>query len=212
MPKRSTRSKGVVIIAETTGARYAITPDFTTRHHREGETNMDQGVRGWIYKTARQNMWRVSNHIDLADLMQDGFLVWHRVCIKYPNVQEQKHRMALFKTAFTNHIHDLSKKRSRLDLVTEADLDTPMDVMLEGEDPTSDPDLAFIVKQLPPALLRVLKRVIESNGPYRLNLDHTRETTNERLCRFAGLDPSKRNIQAALLQYLAGVRLHPQYD
>jgi hypothetical protein len=144
--------------------------------------------------------------------MQDGFMIWVRVCNRYPNVTEQKHRMALFKTAFTNHIHDLSKKRSRLELVAEADLDTSMEAMLEGEDPTSDPDLAFVIKQLPPALMRVLTRMIESNGPYRLRLDHTRETTNERLCRFAGLDPAKRNIHTALVQYLAGARLHPQYE
>ena len=179
---------------------------------KTGETNMDQGVRGWIYNTARANMWRVSSHIDLADLMQDGYLIWVKVTAKYPNVTSQKHRMGLFKTAFTNHIHDLSKKHSRLDLVAEADLDTPMEVMLEGVDPNADPDLAFIIKQLPPALMRVLSRMIETNSPYRLRLDHTRETTNERLCRFAGLDPTKRNIQAAVLQYLAGARLHPQYD
>lgn len=177
-----------------------------------GETNMDQGVRGWIFKTAKENMWRVSSHIDLADLLQDGALIWVKVSAKYSNVTEQKHRMALFKTAFTNHIHDLSKKRSRLELVAEADLDTPMEVMLEGEDPTSDPDASFIIAQLPASLKRVLQRVIASDGPYRLRLDHTRETTNERLCRFAGLDPTKRNVQAAILQYLAGARLHPQYD
>lgn len=175
-------------------------------------TNMDQGVRGWIFKTARENMWRVSSHIELLDLMQDGAVIWLKVCGRYPGVTETKHRMALFKTAFTNHIHDLSKKRTRLDLVPEADCDVPLDVMLEREDPTADPDFAFIVKQLPPALARVLSRVITSDSPYRLHLDHTRETTNERLCRFGGLDPAKRNVHTAIMQYLAGRQLHPQYD
>lgn len=177
-----------------------------------GETNMDRGVRGWIFKTAKENLWRVSGHIDFADLIQDGYLHWHRICIKYPNVTKQSHRMALFKTAFTNHIHDLSKKKSRLELVAECELDTPLDVMLEGEDPGADPDHAFIFAQLPPTLMRALSRVIDGTSPYRHRLDHTRETTNERLCRFAGLDPSKRDVQTAVLRYLAGHRLHPQYD
>jgi hypothetical protein len=177
-----------------------------------GVANMDQGVRGWIYKTAKENLWRVSGHIDFADLIQDGYLFWHRITIKYPNVTATKHRMALFKTAFTNHIHDLSKKKSRLDLVTESDLDTPMDVMLEGEDPNADPDHTFIFRELPPAIMRALSRALEGTSPYRLRLDHTRETTNERLCRFAGLDPSKRDIHTAVLRYLAGHQLHPQYD
>lgn len=177
-----------------------------------GATNMDQGVRGWIYKTARENLWRVSGHIEFSDLVQDGFMFWHRICVRYPNVTETKHRMGLFKTSFTNHIHDLSKKKSRLDLVTESDLDTPIESMLEGEDPGADPDLAFIIRELPPAIMRTLARCIESNSPFRLRLDHTRETTNERLCRFAGLDPSKRDVQEAVLRYLNGHRLHPQYD
>lgn len=173
---------------------------------------MDQGVRGWIFKTARENLWRVSGHIELGDLVQDGFLFWHRIVLRYPNVTETKHRMALFKTSFTNHIHDLSKKKSRLELVAESDLDVPMDALIDGEDPGADPDIAFIVRELPPALMRMLMRLLEGDPPYRRRLDWSRETTNERLCRFAGLDPTKRDIQAAVLQYLRGARLHPQYD
>jgi DNA-directed RNA polymerase specialized sigma24 family protein len=175
-------------------------------------TNMDQGVRGWILKTARENLWRVSGHIEIDDLVQDGFMFWHRIVTRYPNVTETKHRMSLFKTAFTNHIHDLSKRKTRLDVVPEADIDVPIEHMREGEDPSQDPDLSFIIKQLPPAIMRVLTRMMERENPYRLRLDRTRETTNERLCRIAGLDPSHRDIQTAVLQYLRGTRLHPQYD
>ena len=174
---------------------------------------MDQGVRGWIYKSARENLWRVSGHIDFDDLVQDGFMFWQRIVVRYPNVTHRPHQMALFKTAFSNHIHDLSKKKSRLELVTEADMDVPLDFMLEGDDPAQDPDLAFIITQLPPAIMRVLTRMVEGqDSPYRLRLDHSRETTNERLCRFAGIDSSKRDVHTAVLQYLHGARLHPQYD
>lgn len=180
-------------------------------------TNMDQGVRGWIFSTARSNLWRVSSHIDLADLVQDGWLVWHRVCVKYPNVTQQKHRMALFKTAFTNHIHDLSKKKSRLEVFREADLAEEFERALEGIDPSSDPDLGFVITQLPRSLKRLLQRAIETDSPHRPRYSltsklHTRETTNERLCRLAGLDPAKRNVHTAIIEYLAGGRLHPQYD
>jgi hypothetical protein len=96
--------------------------------------------------------------------------------------------------------------------VVESDLDTPITTLIDAEDPSADPDIAFIVRQLPPALFRALVQCIESNSPFRLRLDHHRETTNERLCRFAGLDPSKRDVQAAVLRYLNGDRLHPQYD
>lgn len=173
---------------------------------------MDQGVSGWIYKTARENLWRVSGFIEFDDLVQDGFMFWQRIVTRYPNVTHRPHQMALFKTAFHNHIHDLSKKKTRLELVTESDMDVPLDFMLEGDDPAQDPDLAFLIPQLPPALLRMIKRMLETpDAPYRQRLDG-RETTNERLCRFAGLDATKRDIHTAVLNYLHGVKLHPQYD
>lgn len=173
---------------------------------------MDQGVRGWIIKTARENLWRVSGDIEIDDLIQDGFFFWHRIITRYPHVTHPPHRMGLFKTAFTNHIHDLSKKKSRLEIVTESDMDVSIDYMLEGDDPSQDPDLAFIIKQLPPAIMRVLTRIYEGDPPYRQFLDGSRETTNGRACRLAGLDSSKRDVRAAVLQYLRGSKLHPQYD
>jgi hypothetical protein len=174
--------------------------------------NMDQGVRGWIYNAARENLWRVSGHIEFSDLVQDGFMFWQRIVNRYPNVTETKHRMALFKTAFTNHIHDLSKKKSRLELVTESDLETPIESMLEGEDPAADPDGSFIMSQLPPAIMKALKRMVDGDPPYRRYLDGTRETTNQLLCRLAGLDPDARDMQTAVLLYLRGSRLHPEYE
>jgi hypothetical protein len=139
-------------------------------------------------------------------------MFWQRIVTRYPNVTETKHQMALFKTAFTNYIHDLSKKKSRLPLVTESDLDTPMEALLEGEDPAADPDRNLITSQLPPAIMRVLTRMTTGDPPYRRYLDGTRETTNQLLCRLAGLDPDDRDIHTAVLQYLNGSRLHPQYD
>ncbi len=176
------------------------------------ETNMDQGARLWIFKTARENLWRVAGHIDFDDLVQDGMYFWHRIVTRYPNVTHPPHRMALFKTAYSNHIHDLSKNRSRLELVNESDLGVDMDVLVEGEDPNADPDLAFLIAQLPPAIMRVLTRMYQGDAPFRLRLDGTRETCNQRACRIAGLDPTKRDIHTALLRYLNGYRNHFQYD
>jgi hypothetical protein len=173
---------------------------------------MDQGAKLWVYKTARKNLWRVSGHIGMEDLLQDGMMFWHRIGIKYPNVTHLPHKMALFKTAFTNHIHDLSKNKSKIDFVTESDMDVTLDTLVEQEDPAQDPDLGFVIAQLPPAIMRVLERFHKSDPPYRLRLDGTRETDNERACRIAGVDPTRRNIRDAVLEYLRGTKLHPQYD
>lgn len=174
---------------------------------------MDQGVRGWIFNTSKKNFWRVAEYYEFDDLLQDGAMVYARVAKRYPGL-ETKQLMALFKTAFNNHIHDLSKEKSKIAFVREAELPHPLEYLLEGEDPDADPDLVFIIKQLPPAIMRVISRLhSEGRGhPFRLRLDHSRETSNERACRLAGLDPNIRNVREALRAYLSGARLHPQYD
>lgn len=175
---------------------------------------MDKGVRGWIKNTASKNFWRVAEYYEFEDLVQDGGLVYARIVSRYPGLN-QKQLMALFKTAYINHIHDLSKKASRIEYVREAEMPHPLAFLLEGEDADQDPDFAFIIRQLPASIARVISRMNnEGRGhPFRRRPDLSRETSNERACRLAGgLDPSKRDIREAVRAYLSGAKLHPQYD
>lgn len=176
---------------------------------------MDQGVQGWIFNTARQNFWRVAEFYEFEDLVQDGAMIWARVADRYPTkIGDQKRMMGLFKTAFTNHIHDLSKKASALRLVREADLAVPISDLLESEDADQDQDYLLMIRQLPSSIVRALRKMYleDRDHPHRLRLDGTRETTAERLCRLAGLDPDLRDIRQALQAHISGRPIHPQYD
>jgi hypothetical protein len=176
---------------------------------------VDAGVRGWVFKTIKANYWRVSHYYEFEDLVQDSFIVWKRICDRYPDVKETKHRMALFKTAFRNHIHDLSKKRTKYIecCMLESDLGTAVNVLREEVDGSQDPNIGLLVSQLPEKLQTLLSRLYSEKRkhPYRRRLDGTRETINERLCRLAGLDPEARDVETAIHTYLYGGRLHPQY-
>lgn len=174
---------------------------------------MDEGAKLWVYKAARKNLWRVSGYVEFEDLVQDGCMMWQRIVIRYPNVTHTPHRMALFKTAYTNHIHDLSKKATRdVASINETDLGADLDLLRDCADPAQDPDMGFIISQLPPAIMRVLVRMINGDPPFRRRLDGTRETNNERFCRIAALDPRSHDVQSAILQYLSGSKLHGQYE
>ena len=177
---------------------------------------MDAGVRGWTFNTIKQNYWRVAHYYEFEDLVQDSFIVWKRIVDRYPDVTDAKHRMALYKTAFRNHIHDLSKKRTAYvsACLLEADSDTPLAALREDADGSQDPNVGLLFAQLPGKLQTLLKRLCDERRRYpnRLRLDGTRETINERLCRLAGLDPASRNVQDAIQTYLYGGRLHPSYD
>lgn len=174
---------------------------------------MDSGARGWVFNTIQKNYWRVAGYYEFEDLIQDSFIVWRRVADRYPDV-ELKQRMALFKTSFNNHIHDLSKKRTAFvtRYTSEADMNVTVDFLRDGTDGSQDPNVNLIIQQLPTKLRRMLERLYTEAPPHRRRLDGTRETTNERLCRLAKLDPKLRDVRGAIQNYLHGNRLHPQYD
>lgn len=183
---------------------------------RAMKSEMDEGVRGWVYNNIRENYWRVAHYYEFEDLIQDSFIVWRKIVDRYPEVTDAKHRMGLFKTAFRNHIHDLSKKRTAYvqSCLLEAELDSPLASLRDSDDGSQDPNVRLLVAQLPAKLQLLLTRLYDERRghPNRLRLDGTRETINERLCRLAGLDPATRNVREALQTYLHGGRLHPQYD
>jgi hypothetical protein len=163
---------------------------------------MDKGVRGWIYTTAKENYWRVNDFYELDDLIQDGYLKYEYIRIRYPNAKNQKHLMGLFKRAYTNHIHDLSRKRTmvRKHMVTESDLEYPLTV---GR--VVNPDTSPAIALLPPdvrALFHALMTDPRAKARLRRRLDRTRQTTNEFFCRLIGADPSQTNVHLVLSEAL----------
>jgi DNA-directed RNA polymerase specialized sigma24 family protein len=169
--------------------------------------DMDRGVRGWLLNTCKENYWRVAGWYDFEDLIQDGMLHYVRVSNKYPHVTSQKHLGALFRTAFTNHIHDLSKRRSRIDCeINECLLGVPI---AEVESvANTQPDTSLIMAQLPPILRSLLNTLQDDPRAYRRfrrRLDGTRETNNDHLCRLIGLDPtSTGDVLQSLHRHLIG--------
>lgn len=167
--------------------------------------DMDRGVRGWIYNVSKQNFWRVAGWYEFEDLIQDGFMNYQRIVNKYPG-KTPAHTAALFRTAFTNHIHDLAKKRTRYSPeVIESDyglslelIETPAYVL---------PASSEIIASLPLVLKRLL-HVMETE-PHRVRsrcrvMPEYRQTTNDKLCRLVGADPSKIDLLSVLYDYLAG--------
>ncbi len=172
------------------------------------DRSMDAGARTWLAKTAQQNRWRVQRFMDVDDLIQDGYFVWIRCCRVYPDVVDRPHMMALFKRAYTNHLHNLAKKRTR----EEAEL-LLCNLPPEMQDTVlSQPklccDLSTLLPWLveaPPAVRNIVERILldpeRARKPSRLLPSH-RETTNHRLCRLIGIDPEKYDLHTAILNVL----------
>lgn len=73
-------------------------------------------IRNWAYKFVSKNRWRCDAIHEFDDLIQDAYLCFVKVSDRYPLVIIPQQFMALFRTTFTNQMHDHSRyvKRKRV--------------------------------------------------------------------------------------------------
>lgn len=170
--------------------------------------HLDSTTKNWLFKFARKNYWRVASWYDLADLIQDGYMVFYRVLEKYRGrLQNRAHLMRLFQVAFANHIHNISTKRTKTLEVLLDDLGPDAgdlaDHILQSSE---DADMALVLAGAPREVRAVLKGLDAATGvalrkSYKRNWGR-RETQNERLCKLGGLDPKTIDVVLALRTYL----------
>lgn len=152
-------------------------------------------ISSWASAYAAKNAWRVEPLMGYDDLMQDAFLVFIKIRDRYPEVTEAKHFMALFKSAFRNHIIDLGVKRTRHKEVSASE-ETTLEEMLVDDNAVT---LGFLDSTIDVeesrgpvrAVLMALRDLYYANQPLpRLYVqDGFRETTDSYLRRIAGLRP-----------------------
>lgn len=187
---------------------------------RRLELMMDPTTRAWLVRVAKKNYWRVAHHLELDDLLQDGFVVWHRVQQRYREEgRDHAHIINTFKRAYRNHLHDLSRARSKAPPELQL-LDDELDAdayevhaprhRVEHLAPLEfgGQELAVALQQAPFRVREVLKLFNDEQAresmrkPYRQRGDGSRETLNERLCRLAGFNAARVNLVDLLHSYL----------
>lgn len=165
---------------------------------RKRQHMLDAGMRGWIVNCAKKNIWRVPTWYDLDDLIQDGFICYCHCRIRYAHIEETRHFMALVKTSFANHIHDLANKRTR----TTEKLVPPDSPTLSGVELPEGMFLTLL-KQLPRELQGLIEILLESawNIPMLRYANGARETNNQYLCRLLDVDPETVNVMAIFKEH-----------
>jgi hypothetical protein len=174
---------------------------------------MDAGAQRWLIKTAYKHYWRVrSPAYQYTDLLQDGWLCYMIVRRRYPEAKDPPHIMRLFQVTFLNEIHDMAKKRSRMDAIIDASAD--LDTFEQYIDPrdAEQGDGYFIPNSAPWYVHAFLRLLCSPNGPqrlrsrYRIRLSGIRELTHDRLCRLIQADPATTpTLPDALEKYFASV-------
>ncbi len=181
------------------------------RRHLGRRAHPDNGTFGWIAKTAVKNHWRVASWMDVDDLIQDGYEWYFKTRRNYPDVREDAHAMSLFKTSYTNYLHDLSKKRTGLNEVDgPADIDKDQWFALNLVE-SGLQEFAVLVAGAPDvvkgflALFADEKIVKLLRKPYAPDLVR-RVTTNQRICRLLrdigmDVDPGEHDVLAEVRQF-----------
>lgn len=184
-------------------------------------TSMDEGACAWLVTVCADHFWRVPHWYEFDDLLCDGLECWYRVVAHYETkpkrVRNRAHLMRLFKTTFLNHIHKLSKQktRNRVEvLVGDVVPDQPYtrhddhDVWDRISRPRDIGEYNRVVAEAPEFLKPLLRALlVDAPAPYlralyRRRGNGTRETLNERLCKIAGYDPTEIDLVGELRMFL----------
>jgi DNA-directed RNA polymerase specialized sigma24 family protein len=194
----------------------------------------DDGIEEIARVYLGRHVWRTLPEYDMDDLLQEAYLVCHRIKSKYPEMDSREHFERFFLRSLINMMNTLSSKKSRRKEVTDS--------VLGGEDGASfleaffdasgaeDRDLAeaefrmliadapFHIRKLLEAVwvsgeYRVVDGIRETNSEFRERSSKKRswfrrrggirETTNDFLCRRAGL-PGEIDLRARLESWLEG--------
>lgn len=167
---------------------------------------MDEVARRWMYKHAKQQFWRVSAWYDYEDLIQDGYFWYYSRVKKYPHVTEPRHMMALFQIRYRQHIHELSNRK------TKASAEVHIEVVGGSLVEQMPGPVSFerLISEAPEHIKKALQGLLQRpellRGAYT-KVNGARETTNNRLCRVAGIPES--NIRQQLIDYLRSGVLNP---
>lgn len=96
---------------------------------------MDDYLKRWINIHASRNHWRVAHWLDLDDLIQDGYLLWRQVTLRYlETVNQRAHMVAMFQTTFIRHIHALANRRTKSVGEVQIDVIKPVLALEEADD------------------------------------------------------------------------------
>lgn len=184
-----------------------------------GDAYLDDGIHGFIRKTAFKYVWRIAG-MDVEDLVQEGYLTYYHCRARYvgvrpkrradgrryrtlprsPDPVARRHFMALFKRSFINRLNTLAVKQSApMERVISEMLpaDQNYDQYLEALMPVEQEaaTVGALLESAPREVLQLFRLLIddaiELSGYRRFGRGKNapRETTNQRFCRLLHLPP-----------------------
>lgn len=158
-------------------------------------------IKNWVTKQIKRQKWRCDKIYDFEDLIQEGYLIFMKLVAKYPRVTEPQNFMALYKTAFTNFIHDkaayMQRKRCCHDELPH-DVSELWNVLGET---TNAGYLTAILAEAPEELRLALDLIAENPDSLKHQPRGPRENLNMKLRRILALEDTF-DLKSALMELL----------
>lgn len=158
----------------------------------------------WMRTVAEAQAWRTRPYLDTDDLMQEGYLLFHKLVERYPRVDSPQHFGALMRTSFHRMIVSAARSRMRRreynagvgishsDDMGEAETNDLLALMAADDEAMTDVITLMEIEDAPKWIRRLAGSVTHCrrNGYalYRRTRGQ-RETTTERLCRVLNAKP-----------------------
>lgn len=185
-------------------------------------------IEAWSRNFASINRWRMPTDMDYEDLVQELWLLFHKVSTKYDDVTNPKHFMRLFQTTVRNWSIKQAwnrtgrKERGGATVRTGVGSDgqgagsSVYERTPSGMDHMQQVEYKMLLDDCPAELRPLVSKLVqqvEQEGAKvarrtflrsRKQASGERETTNDRICRMCNVDPCEYDLRAMLVRWLSG--------
>lgn len=175
-------------------------------------------IEGWTVNHVSANMWKVERTQQRADVMQEAYLVFMKVSARYPELDDPRHFMALYKTSWQRHFTDLANADtadrvtssiSRAGPAEDGECDRDRDFVGATD---NDGQLSVMLRQAPAEVRMVINLFLSAPqeildlalaGWVRKRDGQVGAGGSKRLCRLLGL-PEDMDVMGAVERYFRG--------
>lgn len=145
----------------------------------------NKDIQRWTAAFLHSNQWRCDSIHGVDDLMQDAYLLFHKVKERYPRVITEKAFMKLYKASLRNMLHDHARSMMlKRTCFRDECADLEVDVMMG--DTTNLGEVLCELADLPPSMVAALK-LLATRPELLLIEGDRRENLNQKLRRLLGL-------------------------
>jgi len=173
-------------------------------HHMKRKVffEFDQSCEKWTHQFIKKSSWALPADYEQSDLFNECYIKYLVVVQKY-EIQNQRHGMALYMTACVNRFWALRKKRRKQWNVNESVTQIAPLVRRFRGGLGDYGEVILRCEKLSPTLAQLFKNANWDDAralcrKCKVRKDGTRETTNDMMCRLAGVDSTKFDLRGEL--------------